>query len=236
MTESYAVLAITVSPDPDSTAGSDAEIAARQGLRRVEAAFETLFGDAARARWSARCGTAVVPVTDRGGDRFDDSVAALAIEARLAVTAALVFTTPARVAQGVDHAHELLNMVHRLRLRPRLYRFDDLALEFQLTRPGPGRDRLDAVLAPLGERAVLLDTLRCYVANSQMRGRTAQQLKVHPNTVDNRLKRIGQLTGHDPLQPDGIWCLRSALIVRAYHRGAAAPSPLPGFAPVAVLR
>ncbi|WP_280381795.1 helix-turn-helix domain-containing protein, partial [Nocardia wallacei] len=49
------------------------------------------------------------------------------------------------------------------------------------------------------------------------RQRTARLLHVHTNTVDYRLKRIGQLTGFDPTQASGLWYLRSALVARTYR-------------------
>lgn len=225
--ESYAVLAVAVPFDTDGAEPSgSAETAVPEGIRRVAAVFESVFGEGVRARWGVRGGTALAPAAEMPADRFDQLVAALAVEAGVAVTATLVLSSPARIVESIERAHELLDVVHRLRLRPGLYRFADLALEYQLTRPGPGRDRLEEILAPLERRFELWETLRCYIANSHLRGRTARELKVHPNTVDNRLKRVAQLTGCDPLRPEGIWCLRSALVVHAFRRGAtSAPRP-----------
>ncbi|PSK32159.1 PucR family transcriptional regulator, partial [Nocardia seriolae] len=100
-----------------------------------------------------------------------------------------------------------------------LFRFDELALEYQLTRPGPGRDHLGSLLDPLDEHAELLETLQSHISNNLNRQRTARMLHVHTNTVDYRLKRIGQLTGFDPTQASGLWYLRSALVARTYQAG-----------------
>lgn len=65
----------------------------------------------------------------------------------------------------------------------------------------------------------MLETLRTRISNNLNRQRTARILHVHTNTVDYRLKRIGQLTGFDPTQAAGLWYLRSALVARTYQAG-----------------
>src|SRR5690606_17947124 len=87
-------------------------------------------------------------------------------------------------------------------------------LEYQLTRPGAARDRLAAVLDPLDEQPVLLQTLLTHLETEAARLSTAKALHVHPNTVDYRLERIAEVTGLDPRNPEGLWRLRSAAIAR----------------------
>ena len=222
--ESYAVLALAIRPRveiPDEIADLDA---AHRDMRRVEAVFADRFGACAQSRLGVRGGTVVTPAA--AGSGFDGLVADLAADPHVEVTTTVVFADSTQIAQSVDRAHELLDVALRLRLRPGLYGFDDLALEYQLTRPGPGRDHLEAKLAPLGAHEELWTTLACYMANDYKRRCTARALNVHPNTVDNRLKRIAKLTGLDPMQPEGAWCLRSALVIRAYRDGAVPPPPL----------
>ncbi|MBH0775309.1 PucR family transcriptional regulator [Nocardia bovistercoris] len=227
MAESYVVAAVAVPSHADPTGTStDAGIVVPEDLQRVVTVFGGVFGESVRARWGARGGTVIAPAADLPADRVDRLFAALSAEAGVAVTATIVLGSPARIVESIDRARELLEVVHRLGLRPGPYRFADLALEYQLTRPGPGRDRLEEMLAPLERRFELWETLRSYIANGHLRGRTARELKIHPNTVDNRLKRVARLTGCDPLRPEGIWCLRSALVVYAYRYGAtSAPHP-----------
>nr|WP_246461822.1 helix-turn-helix domain-containing protein [Nocardia transvalensis] len=134
---------------------------------------------------------------------------------------AVVLDAAAGDIPGVGRqAHELLETAVQLRATPRLYRLDDVVLPFQLTRPGPGRDALQALLAPLDTRPELLRTLTRHLANDLNRQVTARQLRVHTNTIDYRLKRIAQLTGCDPTTLTGLWHLRSALIVRRFTGGA----------------
>jgi DNA-binding PucR family transcriptional regulator len=54
-------------------------------------------------------------------------------------------------------------------------------------------------------------TLRAYVKCGFSPTRSAQQLIVHPNTVLYRLRRIRELTGRDPQEPDDLVLLALAL-------------------------
>lgn len=49
--------------------------------------------------------------------------------------AAMVPAATDEIPAAAERAHELLDMVERLDCPPGLYRFADLALEYQLTRP-----------------------------------------------------------------------------------------------------
>lgn len=117
---------------------------------------------------------------------------------------------------AVVHTRELALLTHKLRQPAGLYRMDDLAVEYQLTRCGPGRDRLTRLLDPLDGTPELLETLSIHLANDQNRQRTASTLGVHTNTVDNRIKRIVQLTGLDPTRSTELLKLRAASIAKAF--------------------
>ncbi|MGW5385367.1 PucR family transcriptional regulator [Nocardia sp. NPDC003963] len=128
---------------------------------------------------------------------------------------------PADIPEVAAHSRELLTIVRRLGLPPGFYHSDDLALEYQLTRPGPARDQLVTLLDPLVAHPELVHTLRTHIANNLNRQRTARALHIHPNTVDYRLKRIGTLTGFDANEAPGLWYLRSALVASGYAAGDA---------------
>ncbi|MGI5218477.1 PucR family transcriptional regulator [Nocardia sp. CA-290969] len=132
------------------------------------------------------------------------------------VSAVVAEAAPADIPQAAEQVWEVMDVVRRLHLPAGVYRFDDLALEYQLTRPGPGRDQLGSLLDPLDGHPELTRTLRTHIANNLNRQRTARTLHIHPNTVDYRLKRIGELTGLDANEAPGLWYLRSALVVRGY--------------------
>jgi DNA-binding PucR family transcriptional regulator len=63
-------------------------------------------------------------------------------------------------------------------------------------------------------RPELLETLRTHLAHQQDRRATAAALGLHPNTVDNRLARIGEQTGIDLAAPRGTALAIAALLLR----------------------
>ncbi|MFE6506886.1 PucR family transcriptional regulator [Nocardioides sp. NPDC057767] len=124
----------------------------------------------------------------------------------------------AATADAALAAENCAEVAHRLRLPTGIHQIADLALEVQVTRPGPARDVLANVLRPLDDQPDLLDTLRAYVAASGRRAETAEALHVHPNTLDYRLRRVHKLTGVDPTHPQGSQLVRAGLVVRRYLR------------------
>ncbi|MEV0355467.1 helix-turn-helix domain-containing protein [Nocardia sp. NPDC050697] len=215
---SYAVLAVAIPPHRDEANPTlDGLVVARRKLRRVQAELATRCGESALSLLSVDGGTVLIPAARFDREGFDALVEQLSRAAQVGITATVVEATPEQIPDAADQAHELLDMVQRLQAVAGLYRFDELALEYQLTRPGPGREYLGSLLDPLDEHPELLETLQRHIANNLNRQRTARVLHVHTNTVDYRLKRIGQLTGFDPSQPSGLWYLRSALVARTYR-------------------
>lgn len=61
--------------------------------------------------------------------------------------------------------------------------------------------------------SALADTLEAYLASGGAVETCARQLFVHPNTVRYRLKRIGEVTGRDPLNARDAYVLRIAATV-----------------------
>ncbi|WP_433527268.1 PucR family transcriptional regulator [Nocardia pseudovaccinii] len=219
ISDRYRVLALAIPPHPDeSNPMLDAKVVARRKLRRVQAELATRCGDTVLSLLSVDGGTLLLPAGHIAEDTLNELVGHLSRAARVPITAAVVTAPTDTVPTAADQAHQLLDMVTRLRSVPGLYHFDDLALEYQLTRPGPARDYLGSLLDPLDEHPELLETLRVHITHNLNRQRTARLLHVHTNTVDYRLKRIGQLTRFDPTQASGLWYLRSALIARTYRR------------------
>ncbi|MGW8651581.1 PucR family transcriptional regulator [Nocardia salmonicida] len=98
-----------------------------------------------------------------------------------------------------------------------------MAIEYQLTRPGPAREHLAGVIAPLATHPELLETLRTYMATGLNRKATGRRLHVHPNTIDYRLRRVSGLTDLDLTTAEGILRARIALLAddMVHTRGAA---------------
>ncbi|WP_280338908.1 PucR family transcriptional regulator [Nocardia neocaledoniensis] len=216
--EAYSVLALWIQEHPDERdSRMNGAVVARRKLRRVQTALAQRCGERALALLSVDGGTLLIPADLLAEDELDALVDALARAARVDIMAALVPARTAEIPAAAERAHELLDMVERLDAAPGLYRFTDLALEYQLTRPGPGRAELGELLRPLDDHPELYETLRVHIANNMNRQRTARLLHIHTNTVDYRIRRVAQLTGLDPTQCSGLWQLRSAMIARSFH-------------------
>ncbi|MFI6041672.1 PucR family transcriptional regulator [Nocardia sp. NPDC051321] len=211
----YFVLAIALPPHPDeSRPGLDRQVVARRKLRRLQSALATQLGGEALSLLSVDGGTVLVPSTARTDAELDGLVRALADAARVPITATVVTARPDEVPGAARQAHELLDTAQRMGLEPGVHRFAELALVHQLSRPGIARELLGNHLTPLDAHPELRETLRIYIDTDLSRLRSAEHLGVHPNTVDYRLRRIGELTGFDPARANGLWYLRSALIAR----------------------
>lgn len=216
--ERYHVVALSIPQHPEeSNPMLDPKVVARRKLRRVQAEIATRCGETALSLLSVDGGTLLVPSEQFSGAALDELLEQLSQAARVPVTATVVTAATEAVPGAADQAHELLDIVAKVRPLPGLYRFDDLALEYQLTRPGPGLEYLGSLLDPLREHPDLLQTLQIHISSNLNRQRTARHLHVHTNTVDYRLKRIGQLTGCDPTVATGLWQLRSALVARTFQ-------------------
>ncbi|MGW0245481.1 PucR family transcriptional regulator [Nocardia goodfellowii] len=213
----YTVLAVAIAAHPDERPPGDAgRIAARRKLQRIQESLELHCGQAVPQLLNPGGGTILVPVSAVADESLEHLVAAIATAARVPVTAAAVTARTAQIPAAAAQAHELLDIVARLYNRPGVYLFDDLALEYQLTRPGRARESLAAQLDPLAEHPGLFHTLREYVRNDLNRARTSNLLHIHPNTLDYRLKRILALTGLDTVHQASFWRVRAALIARTY--------------------
>lgn len=99
----------------------------------------------------------------------------------------------------------------------------DDAIRRILSARGVLNRRLAGLLDPVdGE---LLTTLDAWIAADYLRDATARNLHVHNNTVDYRLKRIGQLTGINTSTLSGKFRLTAAAIAL---RGQTPPPIPPG--------
>ena len=122
---------------------------------------------------------------------------------------------PAMIPAAAAEAREVMEVIGRTGRTSGLYRFDDVLVEYQLARPGPGLRRLAAKLDPLAGHPYLLETLRSFVHHGHNRRQTALELYIHRNTLDYRLHRITALTGLDPAVPAQARVLDAALTARA---------------------
>lgn len=213
---SYRVLAFRFGVHPDESSPEvDPGIARRRKLRRLRTELERRR-DQPVSMLSGDGGIALLPANELAPTAaelvtLEELRAAMSRAGAVDVTIAVSSGEPGRLPAAAALARELIEVTQAFRLPPGVYRLDDLLLEYQLTRPGPARDQLAEVLRPLDGRPDLLDTLRAYLDSDRNRRRTAGSLHVHPNTVDYRLRRIGQLTGMDAARPEQLPRLVAAL-------------------------
>jgi len=119
---------------------------------------------------------------------------------------------PGAVPDAARLAREVCDVALASRRPPGLYELDDVLVDYQLMRPGTGRDRLMHLLRPLDSRPELLQTLRTYIETGRDRRRTAQLLHLHPNSVDYRISRCADLTGLNAADPEEAILVRAALL------------------------
>ncbi|MBO0852274.1 MAG: helix-turn-helix domain-containing protein [Nocardia sp.] len=206
--ERYLVLALSIAPEPVTVTP------ASEGYRttRMRRTFEEACGPGTLALFGARGGTVLIPADERADTAPPELMSRLQCAARSPLSVVAVPGEIDRIPQTTHLAHELLDLVLRLRYPPTLYRFEDLTLEYQLTRPGPATEHLAGILEPIVRYPDLLHTLRKHIENNFHRQRTARALNIHSNTVDYRLRRIRELTGFDPCRLTDLWHLQSALV------------------------
>ncbi|MFD4369009.1 PucR family transcriptional regulator [Rhodococcus sp. NPDC058521] len=210
----YVVLAVYLPKHADENDPAiNSAVPARRKLRRVQAELAKVCGRTALSLLSTEGGTVLLPGSPT--DEWVDSlVAQLSTAAEVDITASAVTAETADVPHASERSHELLDLAQLLHGTPKVYRMSDLVFEYQMMRPGAGREYLVALLDPLEKTPDLINTLEVHLQNDLNRQRTARQLHVHTNTVDYRLKRVAELTGLDPVRPSGLRPLQAALVAR----------------------
>ncbi|MCD0449163.1 helix-turn-helix domain-containing protein [Actinocorallia sp. API 0066] len=209
---SYTVVALHLG-GPSSRHRLGGILGARRVSRNLEATLAAHAGGHVLASFDGSGGTVLLPGTavpdlPELAGRLGDAVER---EARAAVTTA---SGHAEIPGAAAEAREVLGLVVRLKRPPGLYRLEDVLLEYQLARPGSGLAKLAARLDPIADRPDLMDTVRAVAARGHNRRRASLDLHVHRNTLDYRLRRIAELTGLDPADPDGFRLLTAALTAR----------------------
>ncbi|MFD8098350.1 PucR family transcriptional regulator [Nocardia fluminea] len=223
ITDRYHLLALSI-PAPSTTVDDsvDHRVASRRVIARIRSG---LVGNGGRAVLSVlnNCGgTILIPTPALHPDQLEPLVEAVAEAAGAVVTAVHREVAVDSIPEMVHTLHDMVDVADRLAEvlsappKTRLYEFDQLAAEYQLTRPGTVRESLARRLDPLMDYPLLLRTLTVFLLSDQNRQRAARKLFVHPNTIDHRLKRIAVVTGLDAARADGQWALRAALVARTF--------------------
>ncbi|GGG17386.1 hypothetical protein GCM10007304_34450 [Rhodococcoides trifolii] len=146
------------------------------------------------------------PSVDRLTSRLNQSFGS-------ALLGATVDAANTDVPDAMGFANELIALAAKLGRPPKVYRTQDLVLEYQMSRPGPGREVIGTVLDPLRDRPVLLETITAYMKSQQSRRSTSRKLYIHNNTLDSRLKKISELLGFDISSVAGQRRLEAAIFI-----------------------
>ncbi len=157
-------------------------------------------------------------------ERPDGAVAALQALALTASVPLGVSSIVHGLGGGVDDGYHQASFALRAQGEaPGVAAFDDRLPEaLLLGSPDVAQRLVERWLGPLlrlpaGESRALLDTLGAWVAGGGSASRTAAAVHCHRNTVVNRLRRVGELTGHD-LGDDAV-PVELDLALRAWRMG-----------------
>ncbi|MFE0175206.1 PucR family transcriptional regulator [Streptomyces sp. NPDC059002] len=192
--------------------GPGLPVAVRRLVRRVQAALDRAFGVGVPTLLDGAGGHALVP----GALDVPDELTASLREfcgpgLRIGVADAGSF---AEIPEAARTAEEVVRVARACGRPPGLHRLDDVLLEYHLSRPSAGSERIAALLEPVDGRPELTETLRAYLELGQDRRATGRRLSLHPNTVDNRLARVASLTGLDLTSSHGTALALAALLLR----------------------
>jgi hypothetical protein len=216
--ERYAVLTVSLGRhadecDPDISVA----IATRRKIHRVQRELDRHSGGQALSLLDTTGGTVLIPVPVARDDLWDDLralVGRMSGATGVEVTASAAVATPDDVATAAGQAREVLDIVRAFARPPGLYRLTDLLVEYQLTRPSAATGPLKSLLDPLDDHPDLLTTLQTHLRHGLNRRRTATVLHLHSNTIDYRLRRVADLTGLDPGNPEHSQRISAALAAR----------------------
>jgi sugar diacid utilization regulator len=117
----------------------------------------------------------------------------------------------AGIAAGYREASEAAEIALRTGSLGTPMAFEDVLID-HIVRSSPHADLLVQSLEPLREYderrgSSLMETLGAYFSTGFNLTRSAELLHVHPNTVVYRLRRVAELTGRDPGDPNDLLLL-----------------------------
>ncbi|WP_370185418.1 PucR family transcriptional regulator [Rhodococcus wratislaviensis] len=222
LASSYHVVALAIEPLPDELVEDPTgrTVAGRRKLRHILRIADfhrtppvlTTLGPSGGHLLVAAAAEASSPPPY---DVVRDLVVRIQSSAGAQVRAGFIDNVPLdEVSRSGQLATEVLTLAGSRHRPPQVCRLADVALEYQLSRPGEGSQLLDLLLVPLEPFPELLELLECYLRRDMDRMSTARALRVHPNTVNNRLRRITSLLGTDPNTFEGVMTLGAALARR----------------------
>jgi sugar diacid utilization regulator len=202
-------------------------------------AFIDRLVDAARARLDPADGTliagmrqgdlvALYPVAGPGGleaVRGDCAalLAALGPDAGVGIGMSGWHEGLGALAAAYEEAMDAVDIAVVLGIRDQAVTLDDVLVDHMLRASSHADRILVRTLQPVvdydrAHRAELVATLRAYLATRLNLTRSSESLSVHPNTVVYRLRRVRELSGRDPRDPDDLLVLSLALRLHDLRR------------------
>jgi PucR C-terminal helix-turn-helix domain len=184
----------------------------------LERAIEGVGGPDALTAVAARGGFALLPAEDseRAYTLTQQAHERLTGQAWLAVS----WRPATEIPLGRREASNVLSLAMGADLEPSVYRIDDVLIEYAVVRESSVSGDLKRIIQPLLDQPILVDTLRALISADGNRSQAAERLIVHRSTLDYRLQRIEQLTGHKPSSTRGIHVLSAALTACAVRTQA----------------
>ncbi|MCW2783765.1 MAG: carbohydrate diacid transcriptional activator CdaR [Marmoricola sp.] len=219
LADAYNVLAFelvsAVDPEAGSTSGTTADVADRRRVRTLAEIITKHLGDRAFSTLESTGGIVLAPACDL---KTEPSAAFAAVvddvDQLLGATTYIGLTLDRaqhQIPVAVGESVRLARLARLLGRPPGVYSLDDLLTEYQLTQPGPARERLIAKVRPLDGNPHLVEALSSVLAHDNIK-LAAEELHVHANTLHYRLRRVSELTGLDPAKAGDLRVLAAALI------------------------
>ncbi|MFJ2757297.1 PucR family transcriptional regulator [Nocardioides sp. NPDC087217] len=224
---SYLVATLAAGAHPDeSDPDTDPLVAARWKLRRIHEELSRHYRETVLWIPATDGGQALIPLpaaaeesSSAGLARLERILADVRRAAGAEIHVGVAVAAPSGVPEAARLSREVLEVALLMGRPPGLYRLADVVLEHQLSRAGAGRDLLVTLLEPLDGHEGLGETLQVFLASGLNRRRTASTLHVHPNTVDNRIRRVSELTGLDATRAEDLPLLHAAVTARRTSPG-----------------
>ncbi|EWM19115.1 CdaR family transcriptional regulator [Kutzneria sp. 744] len=150
----------------------------------------------------------------------------------VAVRCATAHRSRERIASGYEEATDVLTLASAAGRRPGVFRLNDFLIEYAVLRQSAVVDSLLAIVKPLLANDMLRRTLAALIESDFNRNLAAQALFIHRSTLDYRIRRIEEVTGHNPMSGRGAQVLSAAMTASTVaevirRRGMGIPMPTP---------
>ncbi|MEV0686721.1 helix-turn-helix domain-containing protein [Nocardia sp. NPDC050378] len=203
LADEYDLLAVQI-PVGDRRIPIADEAVARRRVRVATEILDDLSGMSPLHTFDGTTGYVLLPPPPGGDDAVRYGHVAGELSQRLGTPVVVIefhAVARTRLPTAVLEIKELSELAVSLGKPSGTYTLDDLMLEYQLTRPGPARDRLATRIVPLLEHPHLLEALQAHIRYGWDRKSAAAAVHLHPNSFSYRLRRVADLTGFDPSDP-----------------------------------